>query len=128
MRPKHLDKIFEAVHKPNSVLGNHLSWIPIARNLNRPTRESNEAGNFSSLIWSFSRRGLPCHLCHQRCGELLPHLFTLTQELIGAVYFLWHFPSSHEDWVLPSVLPYRVRTFLIPPMAGRDCTGCFKFM
>jgi len=78
MRPKYLDKIIEAVHKPNSVLSNHLSWIPIARNLNRPTRESNEAGNFSSPIWSFSGRGFPCHLCHQRCGELLPRLFTLT--------------------------------------------------
>ena len=78
MRPKYLDKIIEAVHKPNSVLSNHLSWIPIARNLNRPTRELNEAGNFSSPIWSFSGRGFPCHLCHQRCGELLPRLFTLT--------------------------------------------------
>jgi hypothetical protein len=29
-----------------------------------------------------------------------------------AVYFLWHFPSRHRDWVLPSTLPYRARTFL----------------
>ena len=29
-----------------------------------------------------------------------------------AVYFLWHFPSRHRDWVLPSTLPSRARTFL----------------
>jgi hypothetical protein len=29
-----------------------------------------------------------------------------------AVYFLWHFPSRHRDWVLPSTLPCRARTFL----------------
>lgn len=25
--------------------------------------------------------GLPCHLCHHKCGELLPHHFTLTELL-----------------------------------------------
>ena len=29
-------------------------------------------------IWSCSRWGLPCRPCHQKRGELLPHLFTLT--------------------------------------------------
>ena len=29
------------------------------------------------LIWSCSVRGLPCPLCHQRGGGLLPHPFTL---------------------------------------------------
>ncbi|AHA28066.1 hypothetical protein lam_720 [Candidatus Liberibacter americanus str. Sao Paulo] len=43
-------------------------------------------------IWSCSRRGLPCHFCCQKCGELLPRHFTLTFIDIKAVYFLWHFP------------------------------------
>jgi hypothetical protein len=29
-----------------------------------------------------------------------------------AVSFLWHFPSGHPDWALPSVLPCGARTFL----------------
>ena len=29
-----------------------------------------------------------------------------------AVCFLWHFPSRHRDWGLPSALPWGVRTFL----------------
>jgi len=29
-----------------------------------------------------------------------------------AVYFLWHFPSRHRDWALPSTLPCGARTFL----------------
>jgi hypothetical protein len=29
-----------------------------------------------------------------------------------AVCFLWHFPSRHRDWVLPSTLPCGARTFL----------------
>ena len=31
-----------------------------------------------------------------------------------AVCFLWHFPSRHRDWELPSALPWGVRTFLRP--------------
>ena len=29
-------------------------------------------------IWSFTGWGLPCQPCHQDCGALLPHHFTLT--------------------------------------------------
>ena len=41
-----------------------------------------------------SRWGLPCHLCCQRRGALLPHPFTLAAagEPASAVCFLWHFP------------------------------------
>lgn len=28
--------------------------------------------------WSCTGWGLPCHSCHQKCGELLPRHFTLT--------------------------------------------------
>ena len=64
--------------KPNSVEGEHLSGMPVTRHLKRPTRESSEAGHFSSPIWSCSGRGLPCVRHHWRTGGLLPHLFTLT--------------------------------------------------
>ncbi len=38
-----------------------------------------------------------------------------------AVCFLWHFPSRHRDWGLPSALPWGVRTFLRPE--GRRSSG-----
>ena len=36
-------------------------------------------------IWSCSRWGLPCRLCYQRRGALLPHHFTLTVSLGGMI-------------------------------------------
>jgi hypothetical protein len=41
----------------------------------------------------------------------------------SAVYFLWHCPAGRPDWVLPSTLPYGVRTFLGPVPAPRDGPG-----
>ena len=70
-------------------------------------------------IWSCSGWGLPC--LHHRwwSGELLPRLFTLTSHLqfkCKAVCFLWHFPSletfASSAWMLSSILPCGVRTFL----------------
>ena len=43
-------------------------------------------------IRSCSRWGLPCPLCYQRGGALLPHRFTLTLGGPKAVCFLWHCP------------------------------------
>ncbi len=54
-------------------------------------------------IWSCSWWGLPCHLCCQRRGALLPHPFTLTSE--EAVYFLRHFPSGHPGRTLSGTMP-----------------------
>src|SRR5262249_12909700 len=54
-------------------------------------------GRLSLPIWPCSRWGLPCRVCCQPRGELLPHLFTLarTGSLRPlAVFFLWHCPSS----------------------------------
>jgi len=56
-------------------------------------------------------------------GELLPHPFTLTrhsalQTECPAVSFLWHFPSRHRDWALPSILSFGVRTFLPPALSS----------
>ena len=44
-------------------------------------------------------------------GGLLLHPFTLTP-VAGAVYFLWHWPADCSEWVLPTILPCGVRTFL----------------
>ena len=59
-------------------------------------------------------------------GELLPHPFTLTRRNGSrpsrrAVSFLWHFPSRHRDWVLPSALSFGARTFL--PFALKQSSG-----
>ena len=43
-------------------------------------------------IRSCSRWGLPCQPCHQGCGALLPHRFTLAAGEPEAVCFLWHCP------------------------------------
>lgn len=50
-------------------------------------------------IWPCTRWGLPCRLACARRGGLLPRLFTLTPAEAVAVYFLWHFPSTHpHEW------------------------------
>ena len=48
-------------------------------------------------------------------GALLPHRFILAcfrKIESSAVYFLWHFPSGHPDWLLASILLYGAPTFL----------------
>ena len=48
-------------------------------------------------------------------GGLLHHLFTVTvveARLNAAVCFLWHLPSGHPAWALPSIALCGVRTFL----------------
>src|SRR5467141_3177728 len=57
------------------------------------------------------RTGFTWPAGHPAAGGLLPHHFTLTG-LEPAVSFLWHFPSGHPDWALPSALLYGARTFL----------------
>ena len=37
-------------------------------------------------IWSCSRWGLPCHVCYQTRGALLPHHFTLTKQKPGGIF------------------------------------------
>jgi len=51
-----------------------------AHSSNRPERRRGNAPAIecNCSYWSCSRWGLPCHLCHQRCGALLPHPFILT--------------------------------------------------
>ena len=49
--------------------------------------------------------GLPCPLRFRRGGALLPHPFTLTPVLSGAVYSLRHFPSRCHGRALPGMPP-----------------------
>src|SRR5467141_580851 len=63
------------------------------------------------------RAGFAWPAGHPAAGGLLPHLFTLTcssspETLAAGGNFLWHFPSSRPDWVLPSALLCGARTFL----------------
>ena len=51
----------------------------------RPTRDSGGAGYASSPIRPCSGWGLPCDLCLQRPGALLPHPFTLACAPEGAI-------------------------------------------
>src|SRR6185436_8274833 len=86
----------------------------------RPTRELGRATRCAPLF------GLaPCGVYRaapvtRGAGGLLPHRFTLTgaggEPPAQAVCFLWHFPSRHRDWVLPSAAPCGVRTFLSPDL------------
>ena len=54
-------------------------------------------------IWPCSAWGLPCPLRFRRSGALLPHPFTLTPGLSGAVYSLRHFPSRCRGRALPGM-------------------------
>jgi hypothetical protein len=91
-----------------------------------PMRSSGLPGNLGrtalkrSPIRPCSRWGLPSSRRHRGTGELLPHRFTLTRKncFSRAVYFLWHFPSRHRDWGLPSTLSCGARTFLPLPKAS----------
>lgn len=74
-----LEKI-EPVDKPGSVESNHLSGMFVAKHLKRPT-QTQYGSYYRVLIWSCSKRGLPCRDCYQPRGALLPHLFTLTPSL-----------------------------------------------
>ena len=65
----------KTIYKPVSVYAViHLELILLLISSNLPRRI---LGHFVS-IWFCSRWGLPCHSCYQKCGELLPRLFTLT--------------------------------------------------
>ena len=83
-------------------MGNHSSGTILADRLARPTRMEREGAPASFEapipIRSCSRRGLPCHPCHQRRGGLLLHPFTLTSGEPEAVCFLWRYPSGYASF------------------------------
>ena len=53
-----------------------ISWCITATT--HATHQSRLCKGTRYSLWSCSRWGLPCHSCHQKCGALLPHPFTLT--------------------------------------------------
>jgi len=74
-------------------------------------------------IRSCSRWGLPCRLCCQRRGALLPHRFTLAcvHCCVPAVCFLWHCPWGRPRRPLAgTVFPWSPD---FPPMAGYPATS-----
>jgi hypothetical protein len=62
-------------------------------------------------IWSCTQWGLPCRLAYAWRGGLLPHLFTLASTEAAAVYFLWHFPSTHPRGWAAHVYPRLNRSY-----------------
>ncbi len=79
--------------------------------------------SYASPIWSCSRRGLPCGLCYQIPGGLLPHRFTLTVGSAGRgparrrFVFCGAFRRVTPPGRYPAPLPLGVRTFLAPLQA-----------
>ena len=95
-----------------TALDDHSSGASVAGHLMQPTRTAAQKPAWGQRpravpIWFCSRWGLPCRHCCQRRGALLPHPFTLTPDMSGAVCFLWHFPWGHPRRALPgTVFPW----------------------
>jgi hypothetical protein len=131
-------KRFEAVRKPGSVVSprradGHLSRTPVARRLERPTRESvtsrtgshppkriapclvllrvgftEPAGSPRLLVRSY-RTVSPLPDPGAPCGRAEP----------SAVCSLWHFPWPRGRSALPTTLSCGARTFLSPTNPGQ---------
>jgi hypothetical protein len=124
-------------HKPSSV---PMPWasvmiIPLGREL--PHASSDLPGSFEratlrrSPIWSCSGWGLPSQPGRPSCWWSLTPPFhpCLCPGISGlacepgvcrpsAVCFLWHCPSGHPAWALPSNPLSGARTFLRPGLQG----------
>ena len=100
----------------------HSSSLDVTIEIKQPTREL-ERTTLSVPLFGLAPGGVYlAPTVTGRTGELLPHPFILTPSKISdvAVYFLWHFPSRHRDWVLPSTLSDGARTFLSLEQQGSD--------
>ena len=90
----------ELAYKPDSVRiptrkggvrGSHSSGPPVARRLVRPYPGAKDGP--SAPLFGLAPGGVyKAPAVTDGPGELLPHRFTLTPALAGAVYFLLHFP------------------------------------
>ena len=75
----------------------------------QPTRTA-AVTRYSIPIWFCSGWGLPCRLCYQRRGALLPHPFSFSALCFHAskntavVFSLWHFPSGFPGRPLTGIL------------------------
>src|SRR5437660_100285 len=101
--------------------GDHLSWAPVSRRLQRPLPEGSASSLLAPSYLVLLRAGFTWPAGHPAAGGLLPHPFTLTGPGAGGV-FLWHFPSGHPDWALPRALLSGARTFLPAPQGGGAVT------
>jgi hypothetical protein len=94
----HLGRILRCAHATNPGGPSESRLRAVSRSRAAPIRSS-------------SRWGLPCRLCYQRRGALLPHPFTLAPRSVSgpreAVCFLWHCPWGRPRRRLSgTVLPW----------------------
>jgi len=87
---------------PPKADGDHQSRMAVAHHLQRPTR--GQAGPLSSSYLALLRVGFAQPAGLPAAGALLPHHFTLAPTIGRGGVFLWHFPSGHPAWELPSTL------------------------
>ena len=116
-----------AVHKPGSVLSNHLSRRTVTGTLQRPTSRTATGSRHAdtlhlALSWSCSGWGLHADYVTIVCSELLPHYFNLTTALpVSAECFCCTFPTVTCARRYLASSPYGARTFLIHPDGARNC-------
>ena len=98
----------ESTDKPGSVVDNHSSGTNVTACLKQPTRSQRGSRHLETYL-VLLRVGftLPLVLLQARCALTAPF-----HPYLSAVYFLWHFPSTHAAQALPGTLPYGARTFL----------------
>ena len=117
-----------AVHKPGSVLDNHLSRLAIADKLQRPTLPGGNGQLPLAPIWSCSGWGL-----HGQHVSILPvssylTISTLPQPNCFGGMFLLHFPYSYLRQTLSGILPCGARTFLISTLGSTNATVCSTYI
>jgi hypothetical protein len=86
--------ISRVLSTPFRALDGHSSGTDVTTRLKQPTRAASRKTSASMCfhttpaapIRSCSRWGLPCPLCYQRGGALLPHRFTLTWASPGGLF------------------------------------------
>jgi hypothetical protein len=117
----HQSKSVERICKPNSVLceegGSFICHSRYRGGRATYPEAFNGNGRFHCFpIWSCSAGGLPCHRRSRamRCALTAPfHPYRRAASgNAPAVCFLLHFPSDYPAWMLSSLLPVGVRTFL----------------
>src|SRR2546427_6417840 len=115
-------KSVERICKPNSVLRwreDHSSVTRVSAVIEQPTRKlmTGTGGPIASLFGLAPQGVCRAIAAHAGCGALLPHRFTLASFLRlrterSAVCSLLHCPSRCRAWMLSSLLPVGVLTFL----------------
>ena len=116
-----------AVHKPGSVLSNHLSRHTVTSMLQRPTSWAATGSRHADTphlvrSWSCSGWGLHTRYVTIAGSELLPHYFNLTTALsVSAECFCCTFPTVTCARRYLASLPCGARTFLMQPETARNC-------